>query len=166
MIVASPRTVLSFRHFLPSLPTNPTHPDEPDPNHHRIPSKFAGAQVRWRAFGPDGAPIGPQVTQWIPSQRRVACSLRMRSAPVVAFSPIGGRPPDFVTGSFATACRGRRTDSVHLRASAQSFRMKRDRASSTDLEAGRLTGLARSRSGHCPIGKPRNGMASVRPLDR
>ena len=29
--------------------------------------------------------------------------------------------------------------------------MKRDRASSTDLGAGRLTGLARSRSGHCPI---------------
>ena len=29
--------------------------------------------------------------------------------------------------------------------------MKRDRASSTDLEAGRLTGLARSLSGHCPI---------------
>ena len=45
--------------------------------------------------------------------RRVARSLRMRSAPVIAFSPIGGRPPDFVTrtdfvtGSFVTASRGR-----------------------------------------------------------
>jgi hypothetical protein len=41
------------------------------------------------------------------SARRVARSLRMRSMPVIAFSPIGGRPPDFVTGSFVTACRGR-----------------------------------------------------------
>ena len=39
--------------------------------------------------------------------RRMARSLRMRSAPVIAFSPIGGRPPDFITGSFVTACRGR-----------------------------------------------------------
>jgi hypothetical protein len=27
----------------------------------------------------------------------------MRSAPVIAFSPIGGRPADFVTGSFVTS---------------------------------------------------------------
>ena len=39
--------------------------------------------------------------------RRVPRSLRMRSAPVIAFSPIGGRPPDFVTGSFVTTRRGR-----------------------------------------------------------
>jgi hypothetical protein len=39
--------------------------------------------------------------------RRMARSLRMRSAPVIAFSPIGGRPPDFITGSFVTAFRGR-----------------------------------------------------------
>ena len=46
--------------------------------------------------------------------------------------------------------------------------MKRDRASSTDLEAGRLTGLARSRSGHCPIleAMNRHGFReTVRPLD-
>ena len=47
--------------------------------------------------------------------------------------------------------------------------MKRDRASSTDLEAGRLTGLARSRSGHCPIPEAmkRHGFReTVKPLDR
>src|SRR6516225_679458 len=58
----------------------------------------------------------------------------MRSAPVIAFSPIGGRPPDFVTGSFVTACRcwhrWRRPTKIssvlqfgqrYLRASARSF---------------------------------------------
>ena len=35
-----------------------------------------------------------------------------------------------------------------------------------DLEAGRLTGLARSRSGHCPILEAMKRMASVRALDQ
>jgi hypothetical protein len=137
------------------------------------------------------------------SARRPARS-RMRSAPVIAFSPadrlissrVLSRPVVVGTDGSgqpgSAACRS--PDSAHLRASAQSFRcfigrprrprkgaasppvicqsshsrrcsfaqhrsasrpqqgageltglMKRDRASSTELEAGRLTGLARSR---------------------
>ena len=47
------------------------------------------------------------------SARRVARSLRHAlSASHCLLTDWGGRPPDFVTGSFVTACRGRHTAGV------------------------------------------------------
>ena len=106
-----------------------------------------------------------------------ARSLRMRSAPVIAFSPIGGRPPDFVTGGFVTggfvtaagmggrgqpgsaACRSQ--DSAHLRASAQSFRCFMRRPRHPRKGAASLPAIRRSsHARRCRFAQPQYRSAS------